>query len=307
MSTSLLAALMLIIGLAAGVLIAIATYAPELRRMARLLERRSSGDTGGGNARITVNGAAPGIEDLAAAINDELERNMDARVAAMRGQQDFQRDLSALSHDIRTPLTGAKGYLQLAMDEADPAVRRRRLDTAIERIDRTSELLDALFSYTKASDPDLALEIGVVDLREVVEQCLLGHYPEFEEHAWEPHVTGAEAPVLVDADRQALARITENLVVNALRHGAGAPTIHMGLACGRDAVLSIANPLNDPGALDAEHLFDRFYRADAARQAGGSGLGLATAAKLARAMDMKLTANIQGNELIIELQATRLD
>ena len=146
-----------------------------------------------------------------------------------------------------------------------------------------------------------------MDLREVVEQGLLGHYPEFEERAWEPCVTGAEAPVLVDADRQALARIMENLVVNALRHGAGAPTILMGAACGRDAALSIANPLNDPGALDAEHLFDRFYRADAARQAGGSGLGLATAAKLARAMGMKLTARIEGNTLTIDLQATRPD
>ena len=302
MPTSLLAALMLIIGLAAGALIALAAYAPELRRMARFLERHGTEEgNGSGNARITVNSTAPGVADLAAAINDELDRSVDARVTAMRGQQDFQRDLSALSHDIRTPLTGAKGYLQLAMDETDSLVRRRRLDTAIERIDRTSELLDALFSYTKASDPDLALDIEPMDLREIVEQCLLGHYPEFEERGWEARVEGAEAPAPVDADRQALARIVENLVVNALRHGAGAPTIRMGAACGQGAVLSIANRLYDPGALDAEHLFDRFYRADAARQAGGSGLGLATAAKLARAMGMELAARVEGCDLIIEL------
>ncbi len=44
-----------------------------------------------------------------------------------------------------------------------------RTDAAVERIDRTSELLDALFSYTKASDPDLALDTEPVDLREVAE------------------------------------------------------------------------------------------------------------------------------------------
>ena len=195
MSPGALAALMLVIGALAGTLITTAAYAPELRRISRLLAaRRDGGASANANARVTIGSRAPGIAELAEAINGELDRTMQAHVAGMRAQQDFQRDLSALSHDIRTPLTGAKGYLQLAADEADPELERRRIDAAVERIDRTSELLDALFSYTKASDPDLALDIEPVDLREVVEQCLLGHYPDFERLGWEPVVSGADAP-----------------------------------------------------------------------------------------------------------------
>lgn len=299
MSNGLLAALMLIVGVVAGALIAVAAYAPELRRIARFLERRSTDK--GGDGRVTVNTRAPGISDLAAAINDELDRSAVARIGAMRHQQEFQRDLSALSHDIRTPLTGAKGYLQLASDESDPKLRQHRLDAAVERIDRTSELLDALFSYTKASDPDLELDLAPVDVRDVVERCLLAHYPEFEARAWEPRLEGSGAARIVEADRQALERIVENLVVNALRHGAKAPRISLGGPNGNSTLLRLSNSVDDSESIDPERLFDRFYRADEARTGGGSGLGLATAAKLARAMGMELAARIEGETLTIEL------
>ncbi|WP_229056385.1 HAMP domain-containing sensor histidine kinase [Collinsella sp. D33t1_170424_A12] len=300
MSPGALAVLMLAIGVLAGALITTAAYAPELRRIARLLDARLNGGASA-NARVTIGSRAPGIAELAEAINGELDRTMQAHVASMRAQRDFQRDLSALSHDIRTPLTGAKGYLQLAVDEPDPELERRRIDAAVERIDRTSELLDALFSYTKASDPDLALDTEPVDLREVVEQCLLGHYPDFERLGWEPVVSGADAPRVVEANRQALERIVENLVSNALRHGSSAPRITLSDESERP-VLRIENRVERPEAIDVEHLFDRFYRADAARQAGGSGLGLATAAKLAAAMDMSLGARLDRGRLTIELR-----
>lgn len=300
MSPGALAVLMLAIGALAGALITTAAYAPELRRISRLLDARRDG-TASANARVTIGSRAPGIAELAEAINGELDRTMQAHAAGMRAQRDFQRDLSALSHDIRTPLTGAKGYLQLAVDETDPELERRRIDAAVERIDRTSELLDALFSYTKASDPDLSLDIEPIDLRKVVEQCLLGHYPDFECLGWEPVVSGADAPSIVEANRQALERIVENLVSNALRHGTSAPRIVLSDESGHPA-LKIENRVEYPEALEVEHLFDRFYRADAARQGGGSGLGLATAAKLAAAMGMSLEARLDRGRLTIELR-----
>lgn len=300
MSPGALAALMLAIGVLAGALITTAAYAPELRRISRLLDAWRDG-TASANARVTIGSRAPGVAELAEAINGELDRTMQAHAAGMRAQRDFQRDLSALSHDIRTPLTGAKGYLQLAVDETDPELERRRIDAAVERIDRTSELLDALFSYTKASDPDLSLDIEPIDLRKVVEQCLLGHYPDFECLGWEPVVSGADAPSIVEANRQALERIVENLVSNALRHGTSAPRIVLSDEPGRP-VLRIENHVEHTEAIDVEHLFDRFYRADAARQVGGSGLGLATAAKLAAAMGMSLNARLDMARLTIELR-----
>lgn len=287
-----LVAVALILGIIAGALIAVAVFSGDINRMTRFLQQRPAGS----NARLTRGSSAPGLADLVDAINAELDRSDEARIAVQRSQREFQRDLSSLSHDIRTPLMGAKGYLQLACDEVEPDERAARLSAATDRIDATAALLDQLFSYTKASDPDLDLACEPLKLKPLVERVLLGHFPEFEERDWEPELVAQPQDASLCANSDALERILENLVVNALRYGVDAPRI--ALARGR---IRIANRVADPAELDVTRLFDRFYQADTARGKSGAGLGLATAAKLARAMGLELSATLDGDVLTIEL------
>lgn len=282
-----LAVAMLALGMGLGALIAAALYATELKRIATFLRTRNKHS----NARVTAGTPAPGIHELASVINDGLEETSRERIEALRSQEEFQRDLSALSHDIRTPLTGAKGYLQLALDETDDDVRTHHLDAAAARIDSTTELLDALFAYTKSTDPDLLLTPEVVEVEAAIERALLAHYPEFEARGWEPRISCAEGTTIL-ADRDALARIFDNLIVNALRHGADAPRVSVR---NQDSTVCIefANAIAPGVQIDAERLFDRFYQADSARNSSGSGLGLAIAANLARAMGMELSAHVE--------------
>lgn len=285
-----LAVAMLALGMGLGALIAAALYATELKRIATFLRTRNKHS----NARVTAGTPAPGIHELASVINDGLEETSRERIEALRSQEEFQRDLSALSHDIRTPLTGAKGYLQLALDETDDDVRTHHLDAAAARIDSTTELLDALFAYTKSTDPDLLLTPEVVEVEAAIEQALLAHYPEFEARGWEPHVSCAKDATIL-ADRDALARIFDNLIVNALRHGADAPRVSVRSQDGV-ARIEFANAVAPGTQIDADRLFDRFYQADSARNSSGSGLGLAIAANLAHAMGMEISARIEKGE-----------
>ena len=282
-----LAVAMLALGMGLGALIAAALYATELKRIATFLRTRNKHS----NARVTAGTPAPGIHELASVINDGLEETSRERIEALRSQEEFQRDLSALSHDIRTPLTGAKGYLQLALDETDDDVRTHHLDAAAARIDSTTELLDALFAYTKSTDPDLSLTPEVVEVEAAIERALLAHYPEFEARGWEPRISCAEGTTIL-ADRNALARIFDNLIVNALRHGADAPCVSVS-SQGGVARIEFANAVAPGTQIDADRLFDRFYQADSARNSSGSGLGLAIAANLARAMGMELSAHVE--------------
>lgn len=291
--------LMLALGVCLGGLIAVALYALDLARIAALLDERERDPRS--NARITAGSRAPGMRALIDAINRELDRSAQAHVSAVRHQHEFQRDLSAFSHDIRTPLTGAKGYLQLAAGEDDAPARTRHLAAATTRIDATAELLDQLFAYTTSTDPDLVLACEPLALQPLVEAVLLGHYPAFEERGWEPGLRFADPGARVEGNREALTRIVENLVVNAIRHGASAPVIEQATGGSETVALTIANRVNHPEALDAERLFDRFYQADAARGTAGSGLGLAVAANLARAMGGTLTAHLEGNVLAFKL------
>ena len=295
MDSSLVPLALLAIGLGMGALLVAACYAGDLRRLTAFLRNRNPQ----GNARASA-GTAPGVTALAEAINGELDRSAQAHIEALRHRREFQRDLVALSHDIRTPLTGAKGYLQLAVGEDDPLARTRHLEAATRRIDATCELLDQLFAYTKSADPDLALDIEPLALKPVVEEALLGHYPAFEERGWEPSAAFEDDAATAMADREALARILDNLVVNALRHGAAAPAVDA-RRVGERIVLRVSNAVANPAAIDVDRLFERFYQADASRGRAGSGLGLAVAANLAHAMGMEIGAELEGSVLSVVL------
>ena len=295
---------MLALGLGLGAVLVIACYVTELGRQTRFLERRERLS----NARLTCGSRLPGMVSLVDAVNAEIDAADAERVEALRAADEFSRGLSALSHDVRTPLTGARGYLQLAREESDPTRKDEQLSAADARLAAMSGLLDELFSYARAADPDTPLELAPVALRPVLEQVLLGHYPEFEARDWEPALDMVDSSIEVTADREALTRIVENLVVNALRHGSGPLAVRVRPAGEKDGekrgvIVEFSNPVADPSAIDAARLFERFYQADASRSTAGSGLGLSVAAKLAAAQGMDLSARLNGEDLVVTLVA----
>lgn len=281
----------------AGVALAALVYERQLRRLARSLRERDAHS----NTRLTVEAPGRGFAELAAAVNGQLDAAQKERVEALRRQREFQRDLASLSHDVRTPLMGAKGYVRLAQDGRDQPggeeAVARHLAAAEARLDDMGALLDQLFAYAQASDPDLALDLRPVRVLPLLADVLVGHYPAFDERGWEPQVDFEDEALATDADPEALARIFENLVGNALRHGASTLAVRQ-----RGRVVTFANEVADPSALDVTRLFERFYRADASRSASGAGLGLAVSASLAEAMGMRLSARLEGRMLCIDLE-----
>lgn len=249
MDTQLALACGVVMGACFGVIATCGLYARELRRMARALSRRLPRSA----ARLNINAPLTGLNDIARSVNAELEAADRERVEHAREQHQFQRDLSALSHDIRTPLTGAKGYMQLGQDEADTGARNEYLELAAARIDCTIELLNQLFEYTKSCDPDLQLTFAPIAVAPWAEDALLAHVPEFEAREWEPRLEVVEDGCSVLGECDALQRILDNLVTNALQYGSGAPTIRIGSngACtrmhadSRDGDRPAANNIDD--------------------------------------------------------------
>ncbi len=190
-------------------------YGHELRRMARFLRNRD----GRSNSRLTTEMPGPGFVDLARAVNgtlDAADRRERERAAE---QRQFQRDLASLSHDIRTPLMGAKGYVSLAVEEPDDARRAHYLQAAEARLADMEGLLDALFAYARATDAASELDRRPLVVLPVLADVLTGQFPAFEERGWEPAVDFPDESLMVEADSEALARMFENLVSNALRYG----------------------------------------------------------------------------------------
>ena len=284
---------------AAVVLLAVAVVAlavqlarseAQLRAIARFLVNRESAS----NARVALSMRTRGFVQLAQAVNRQIDRHQGERVAAEEAKRELRRGLTYLSHDIRTPLAGAQGYAQLLAAEEDEVLRARYLDVVSRRLDDVGGLLDQLYAYAQAQDPDHRLEREPVDASQVLVEALASLYGQFKERGWEPVIELADQPLMVDSN--ALARIFRNLAVNALRYGCEPPRIAQ-----EGRTVAFANRVADPDGVDAERLFERFYQGDAARGGGGSGLGLAIVAQLARALRIEATARLDGDVLTVEL------
>lgn len=239
---------------------------------------------------------------LAQEANGLIDAADAAHLEAAEERRELQRNLATFSHDVRTPLAGAQGYLQLyAVAESDEE-RDECVAAAIERLGVMRVLVDQLFEYAKAASDDRELVCEPVNVADVLGECLAELYPSFVERGWAPEVAADEV-VEVLADREALTRIVENVLGNCLRHGSGAPRIELRGENG--FALLISNEAEGLETLDASRLFERFYRGDAARSTGGSGLGLSIAADLARAMGMSLEATVADGRFTVTLWKKR--
>lgn len=266
----------------------------ELVRMVRFLRARDEE----GSARVTVGLPLRALRELAAAVNEQLDAIQTERVRARRRSEGFRRELASLSHDIRTPLMGARGRLQLAVGEADAAERSEGIRAAAARLDDVERLLDQLFDYARASDPDLALATERVEVLPVVEHVLAGQFAQIEAAGLEPEVRFAEPGFAVEADRAALTRVLENVVSNAVRHGAPGPLA----VSQRGGTLSVSNEVADPSAVDPERIFERFWRANGARSGEGAGIGLSVVASLCERMGFSASARLDGSRLTVLIE-----
>ncbi|TJW11235.1 sensor histidine kinase [Parvibacter caecicola] len=293
MATAAVAAVLL-----AGLVAVAALYARELMRVTAFL-RELPEDS---NLLLSAPLPLPGLKGLVGAVNQRIGARRREAAAALAREGEFHQGLASLSHDIRTPLAGAKGYLQLAADgEAGPQ-QQAYLRAAEARLEVMQGLLDQLFAYTQSMAAHGA-PAGQVDAVAVLGEVLLGNFPVFEERGWQPEVALGKEPLPLMADGDALARVFENVVGNALAHGAPPFSV---VREGR--ALRFRNGLPEGARPDAARVFERFYRGDASRGSAGAGLGLAVVKNLCDGMGVQASAQVEDGafQLVLEFPAPAL-
>ena len=251
-----------------------------LRRRLRGLEAAAA-RIGAGEFAVRADDAGHDeIAGLAGAFN-RMSAELAARTAALAESDRVRRQMLAdVSHELRTPLTAMRGYLDtLAMADVtlDAKTRERYLRTVRHETGRLERIVADLLELARHEHGAPAVEPRVFAIERVFEHVVRRH--EGEARAAGVRITTAVAPdadqVLADPGR--LEQVTSNLVANALRHTPPGGTIHLEAAIADGGYrLRVEDSGEGIPAAHLPHVFDRFYKADAARagNAGGSGLGL---------------------------------
>ena len=178
---------------------------------------------------------------------------------------------SIVSHDLRTPLTTARGHLELAADECDP----ENLDTIEGALDRMESLIEDTLEMARGSQ--MVTEIEPVDVGPLLDRCWEG-IP--AEHARLELVDG----FVVGADEDRLQQVFENLLRNAIQHGGDEVTIRVG------SIDETGFYVSDDGAglseSEREQVFDRGF----STAESGTGYGMAIVAEIAEAHGWEIAA-----------------
>ncbi len=196
--------------------------------------------------------------------------------------------ITTVSHELRTPLTSIHGYLELVIDgEAGELEdeQRRFLSIVARNTDRLRRLVDDLLLVSQIDAGKLNLELDDLDLHALAHESVESARPQADAGGISLDLS-ATSPLPLNGDRMRLAQLLDNVISNAVKftpHG-GRVSVRTSRSNG-----SVVLEVDDTGmgipANEQAHLFDRFFRTQAAEQHAiqGSGLGLAISQAIAQA------------------------
>lgn len=210
--------------------------------------------------------------------------------------------VSSISHDLKTPITSIKGYVEGILDGV--ANTPEKLDEYLKTIYSKAELIDVMIDdlllYSKLDLNQLPFKYEKTDIINYFEYCVLESAPELEKNNIKVRLNNSlQQEKYVIIDRERMRRVIMNIIDNSRKYmdkEQGEISINL-----RETNLSIIVEIRDNGSGinedDVNKIFERFYRGDAARsETKGSGLGLAIAKQIVEGHKGKIWAISHGKE-----------
>jgi signal transduction histidine kinase len=238
--------------------------------------------------RVAYRGPDDEVGRLATTLNamlTELHATYRQVAQALQAQRRFVGDAS---HELRTPLTTIRGNLELL--RRDPPIddldRAAALDDTIGEAERLARLVNDLLALAR-SDAGQRPAVGAVALAPLLEEVCR----QARQLAPDRRVEAALSPAAAIASRDLLKQVLLSLVDNAIQHTRPGGAIGIDVQSG-DTQVAISVRDQGPGIAPKQlpRVFERFYRGDSARTAGGAGLGLAIARALVEAQGGSIDA-----------------
>jgi len=264
----------------------------DIKHISKQLEEMSNIETNRNVTSLTLNKAlcylASNINKM---INEQKEELMDYR----RKDKELKQLITNISHDLRTPLTSASGYVQiLKNEEIEPKKQAEYLGIVEQRMLALNKLLNTFFELSRLQSDEYVVTWEKVNLSEVLCETIALFYEEFVSQNRAPVIHVPDKPIFLICDKIMLERILQNLIQNSLIHGNGETKITLD-AKSEFIQISFSNAIQ--GKIETERLFERFYTADKSRNSGTTGLGLAVVKKMVEKNNGSIRAKQEGERI----------
>lgn len=267
----------------------------EMGNIAKQLRELKSKDT---NAIIkSENGTA---DRLITEINALLKEMREIKIRYNQKNHALEQMMTNISHDLRTPLTSAMGYINLIqhLDLRDDE-KSRELAIIEKRLIRLEELINSFFELSQIVSSGKEPEKSEINLVSVFEEAIVHYYDDYCNQDRQIVLQCEPRKLIFLSNQNMLLRIFDNLINNALKHGTGDLTITVETT--ENLRITFTNELASPD-MDIDHIFDEFYTTDISRTKGNTGLGLAIAKQFTEMLGGNIQASQKGELFILTTQ-----
>ncbi|MDR1248437.1 MAG: HAMP domain-containing histidine kinase [Treponema sp.] len=229
----------------------------------------------------------------------EAFNEMAARLETMtaerkKGEENHRELIAGISHDLRTPLTSIKAYLEgLETGVASTREQRQKYFSTIQKkVYDLEHIINQLFLFSKLDIGDFPMNSRRIDIGKLLTEIIAELSDEYERNGLALTAGGFEQGLYVDLDPALFRSVMVNILENSVKYKdmqQGRVVIAWGVS-GEMAEIRLTD--NGPGVPEEAlgKLFDLFYRADPSRNSKGSGLGLAISKKIINRMGGSISA-----------------
>ena len=272
-------------------LIRVVTTNIELKNITRELKEITEKDT---NLLLSTSSGDKSIKILVDSLNKELKKLLSLKREYSKGIFDVKKSAENIAHDIRTPLTAIKGYVDLLKKEELSEEGRKYLEIIKGRVDYMKEMTDELFLSLSMKSRGV-LNLSNIDAKSILEEALVSYYNEFKKKGMSPSLMTPNEKVIIKADSKALYRAYSNIISNALKYGEGEFKVEMDEK--GNTIFSNLAPNMD--SVEANKLLDRYYTISDAK--ASSGIGLSISKEILQEMGGELKVKLENQRLYISI------
>lgn len=233
---------------------------------------------------------------------DQIKKEINKAVEQELKSEKLKNELiTNVSHDIKTPLTSIKSYVDfLQRDNLTENQRKEYLEIVAKHTDKLAVLTKNLIEVSQITSGNIEVKREKTSLNIIIEQTIDEFALKLEQNELIPRVSMPENDIYIMGDGEWLWRIFSNLFNNACKYTKSGTDVEISLEENNGkAHICISNISNAPLNIEGDELFERFVRGDSSRHTEGNGLGLSIAKSLAELQGGALDISVKGNKFTV--------
>lgn len=250
------------------------------------------------NNIISISSSDKDIKNLTINLNDNLIELRKQKLKYKNGNQELKKIVTNISHDLRTPLTALKGYIDLINKEKLSISQKKYLKIIQKKSDELNELTGQLFEFSKIIDTlekNINLSKDECCINEILEETLLSFYNIFKEKNIFPTINISNKKLYKKVNKISIVRIFENILSNVSKYSNGDFEVEMD----DNGIITFSNKANSLDATSVQKIFDRYFSVENAKES--TGIGLSIAKQLVEMNDGEIYAEYSRERLYIKI------